>query len=319
MSKKFIYDLDPATDKLLLVHYPAGGFGHFLYYLLTQHAKETVSIPSFLRFSDTGDAHRQYRYLPDYTHDWRPGFSYELKSMLPLSESSIKVLPCDNAINANMTNMKKNFPNARILRVCVESESRLTLLKLNVQKALRLSVIDWVTRDVLPNLVSVEPINFSQWVIHKAIWRSADEYYVKWHPLRDTTITNLSLTNFLLDPIKEFERVCSHLNLTVVNRDKLVSTIDQWKEIHTEYLRLPVDWKRIEYALDHGENLDLEFLDDWYARANVLYNVCKKYNLRVPVTTFNHDPCPVEVQQHILNGFVDTNDILNFVEYYDNL
>jgi hypothetical protein len=109
------------------------------------------------------------------------------------------------------------------------------------------------------------------------------------------------------------------MNLTVVNYDKLISIIDQWKNIHAEYLCFTADWKRIEYALDHGENLDLKFLDDWYARANILYNVCKKYNLKVPVTTFNYDPYPEEVQRLILNGFADTNDILNFVEYYDNL
>lgn len=319
MSKKFIYDLDPATDKLLLVHYPAGGFGHFLYYLLTQHTKETVSTTSYLRFSDTGDAHTQVRYLPDYIHDWRPDFSYSLKSMMLTSDDSIKVLPCDNGTNADMTNMKKNFPNARILRVYVEPESRLTLLKLGAQKVFKVPVVNWITRDILPNRASAEPITYSQWAIHKATWWAADEYYVKWHPLADTNVINLSLTNFLLDPIKEFERVCNQLNLTVVKYDQLISIIDQWKEIHSEYLRLPMDWKRIEHALDHKENLDLAFLDDWYARANILYNVCKKYNLRVPVTTFTRDPCPTEVQQRILNGFVDTNDILNFVEYYDNL
>ena len=113
--------------------------------------------------------------------------------------------------------------------------------------------------------------------------------------------------------------MCTQLNLTVINYDKLISIIDQWKEIHAEYLCLPVEWQRIEHALDHGENLELTFVNNWYARANVFYNVCKKYNLRVPVTTFNYDPCPKEAQQRILAGFVDTNDILNFVEYYDNL
>jgi len=319
VSKKFIYDLDPTTDKLLLVHYPAGGFGHFLYYLLTQHAKETALTPSYLKFSDTGDAHRQTRYFPDYMHDYRPDFSYSLKSMVFLSDDSIKVLVCDNGTEADMTTMKKNFPNARILRVCIEPESRLTLLKLGAQKSLRMSVTDWVTRDILPKCKSIEPMIFSQWAIHKATWWAADKYYIKWHPIRDPNIVNLSLTNFLLDPIKEFEHVCSQLNLTVVNYDKLISIIDQWKEIHAEYLCLPIGWQRIEHALDLGENLDLSFVDDWYTRANVFYNVCKKYNLRVPVTTFNYDPCSKEVQHRILAGFADTNDILNFVEYYDNI
>jgi hypothetical protein len=310
------YSANANSDKILVINYPPGGFGHFIHHLLSHYAEETVKIPNHLKFSPTGDAHRQLRYFTAYQNDWSNDFQFEFKTCLKtLPQDKTQIVVCDNGSDANTYNIEKYFPNARILRISVDPDTRYALLKLCAQKATLLSIPDYI-KQYFPTLDDSD--NF-HWHMHVASWEICENWSDKWHPVCQPNFVNMSLKNFLMDPIKEFEHICNQLELTVIQPQNLIALIDQWKALHNEYFDLPRQWQKIEHALDNGHDLDLAPTDDWYMKAGIFYNICKKYHLRVPVMPIKSNALSEEIQARILQGFTNTSDILKFIELYDNL
>lgn len=316
MSTSYQYPADATSDKIIAINYPPGGFGHFIHHLLAHYTEETIKIPNHLRFSPTGDAHRQMRYFTPYANDWKPGFQFDFKTCLKtIPKDKTQIVVCDNGGNSSTSKIEKHFPNSRILRISIEPDIRYTLLKLCAQKATLISIPDYI-KQYFPTL---NESNYSLWRMQVATWDICENWYDKWHPVYQPNFVNMSLKQFLIDPIKEFENVCGQLKLTVIKHQNLVTLIDQWKTLHNEYFDLPQQWQKIEHALDNGYNIDLADADDWYIKAGIFYYICKKYHLKVPVLPFDSDMLPEEIKTHILRGFADTSDILKFIKLYDNL
>ena len=48
---------DPADPNAIVIMYPTGGYGNFLYRLLSQHLENTVKLHEDFDFSATGNSH----------------------------------------------------------------------------------------------------------------------------------------------------------------------------------------------------------------------------------------------------------------------
>lgn len=54
---------DTSSDKIILISYPSGGFGHFLYHVLANFTNEAISCDeSSCIFSEVGDNHSSNQY-----------------------------------------------------------------------------------------------------------------------------------------------------------------------------------------------------------------------------------------------------------------
>jgi hypothetical protein len=135
--------------------YPTGGYGNFLYYLLSEQLESTVKPPmEQWDVSSNGDSH-QY---PKYTEIFNLGscvrnknvknFTYNYNIINPKVENQIKkgkkflVLADVGNTGDNVKFLKRYFPNATVVRIFAKSFSEKLVLWANCMTKLSSNVID---------------------------------------------------------------------------------------------------------------------------------------------------------------------------------
>jgi len=142
---------DRDSDNCVVIMYPTGGYGNFLYYLLSEHLANTVKIKqNNFEFSDSGNSHA----VPKYTEIFWLGkyqverrlkeFKYDYgieEQYLPQVEAGAKFLVLGDMGNLadNVVFLRRYFPNATIIRTYAESFDEKVILWANcVNKAYNL-------------------------------------------------------------------------------------------------------------------------------------------------------------------------------------
>lgn len=140
---------DKNSAQCVVVMYPTGGYGNFLYYLLTQHFEQTVKLNNEdFKFSDTGNSHSVTKYCeifalgPAYQNKNLKNFnySYEVTDQCYLDQinqgKKFVVLGDMGNLGDNLSFLRRYFPRATILRVFANSfEEKLVLWANNMTKA----------------------------------------------------------------------------------------------------------------------------------------------------------------------------------------
>jgi hypothetical protein len=209
---------DPTSKDIIVINYPPGGFGNFLYHLFSEFANETVKVNNRFEFSKTGNSHATWK----YTQTYRAQYPYYPVIDHNANADGKKILVlCDNGLeNPELDNVINTFPNAQIIRVVPNDSSRYLLMQTCTEKA---------AVKVLHDL-SYDPLI--------AIWdRSVLGPKIDlWTSIEHSNVHNLMLTALVLDPVKEFERLCSKLGLTVFNQDNLELFCNEWAEQNRRYI-----------------------------------------------------------------------------------
>ena len=313
------YPVDRNSDKILVISYPAGGFGHFIFYLLTHFTKETVKVPDELQFSPTGDSHQQHRYIFPWHRNNNPYYQFDCSSVSPLDPDDIKIIIHDAGHNNEDQDVRDYFPNARFIKVCAEPEVRIALLELSVAKALNISWDAWFYQTIPSAPIKQGFSEKTPWTLHQLVWRNVNFTFPKFCPSGYPNVTNVSLKNFIVDTERTFRKLARDLNLTVINDQLLQTKLHEWSNVHQRYVNSVKLWQTIDRALDHGTYLDLTDVADWVTKSMIFYNVCNKYYIKVPAMEWLNLPTPDHIKKVVLDGFTSTDHILNFVETYDSL
>jgi hypothetical protein len=137
------------SAQCLVVMYPSGGYGNFLYYLLTQHFEQTVKLNNKnFKFSDTGNSHNVTKYCeifalgPAYNNKNLKNFnySYQVFDQYYLDQinqgKKFVVLADMGILGDNIAFLQRYFPQATVLRVFANTfEEKLVLWANCISKA----------------------------------------------------------------------------------------------------------------------------------------------------------------------------------------
>jgi hypothetical protein len=132
------------TDKGIAIMYPTGGYGNFLYKILTDHLESTVKIEDqHFAFSSTGNSH----YTRKYSEPFKLGVAQATKQLKSFSYSyelydsdvaeqiaegkSFLILADTGNLGDNVKFVRKYFPNCQIVRVYASTFEEKLLLWAN--------------------------------------------------------------------------------------------------------------------------------------------------------------------------------------------
>lgn len=268
--------LDNTSKDIILISYPSGGFGHFLYYVLTEFASGTVKVnQDALKFSDLGDCHSISKYTETYFMD-----PDEFSTTIDLDVADKKILVlCDNGINNDQyQRINQTFPNATKLRLVVNPSVRPVIYQTCAIKAMGL-------HDLVDD--SIQHLS--------ANWSDADEEYAKrenytlmyhqwaygWLP--DPTAVNVSIEKLILDPVNTIVELINSLGMTVTDLGQLQEVADAWLSANQKYFSVYYNARAVMYAVSTDINIDISHISDLHEQGYINYCLETTYNITIPV------------------------------------
>lgn len=277
---------------VILISYPSGGFGNFLFHALTEHADSTYS-PGNLKFnfSKTGNSHDTTKYTQIYYRD-------PLDYVLTIPDRNKKTLVlCDNGIeNDSYAKINQVFNNATIVRTVIDSSVRPVIYQTCIVKAKR-SNLDIETQNQVAN----------NWLDYNEDYAKRENFTLfyhnwnfGWNPVSDHNVVNVSLEQLITDPVECLTSLITQLGCQLIEHDELIRLCCQWQASNQEYFDVYWQWERINAALDNDINLNINEVTSLHSQGYINYCIEKKFNITIPVYDYK-------------DWFIDTNQILQMV------
>jgi len=266
---------DTASDKIILISYPSGGFGNFLYHILTQFAKETVKIPeSNFDFSSSGNSHATTKYSKVWFHD--PA-NYVADITVDPEEARILVL-CDNGINNDSyAKLNKAFPKAKILRLFISEKIRPVVYQTCVIKAME-SDLDSEISDHTAEFWSDGNEDYAKRENFTLLYHN---WPFKWE--RQAGVINLSIEQLITDTRSALSTAFQDLGLTLINESLLDNLIEDWKTKNQKYFHIYYKSQELLEALENNKNISLNDVTDLHDQGYINYLIESKYKIVIPV------------------------------------
>jgi hypothetical protein len=120
-----IFDRD--DPNAIVVMYPTGGYGNFLYLLLSDYLESTVKLQGHFEFSETGNSHAVLKHVEPFLLGKQKSALHYTYKVYPAAEEQIKqgkkflVLGDTGNQGDNVKFLKRYFTNATIVRIYAES------------------------------------------------------------------------------------------------------------------------------------------------------------------------------------------------------
>jgi hypothetical protein len=270
------------------ISYPSGGFGNFLYHVLSEFADRTVKPKnSNFSFSNTGNSHSTTQYTCPWIKD---PVKYNIGFDCP--EDKISLVLCDNGINNDSyTQLRARFANPSILRVNIDYAVRPVVYQTCVAKAMRTSIVGENAHNVTNSWGTSE-----DYAVRENFTLFYHNWPFRWEP--DPTCYNISLEQLITQPVETISKIIVDLGCNVIRQDELASLCNEWMNTkNSSYFSIYHQWRAIEQSLTSGPNYNLEHIDDLHLQGYINYRLEKMYNCTIPVYDFR-------------NWFCDTNQIL---------
>jgi hypothetical protein len=262
---------------MILISYPAGGFGNFLYHCLTEFSDRTYK-PNNTNFSfnDLGNSHSTKKYVPVYYHD--PD-NYQLT--LPDTDLECLVL-CDNGINNDSyQKINKTFPDAVIVRAVIDPAIRPVIYKTCVIKAQNSNVVSKTKDQVAEHWTDTD---------NYAIRENFTLLYHNW-PFRwneDHACVNVHLEQLINNPAKTIHNLIVQTGGKTINLDGLDAVCAEWIRSNAQYFKIYHDWQKIELALDSGQSIDIGDIVDLHDQGYLNYCIERKFHVTIPVYDYRN-------------------------------
>jgi hypothetical protein len=275
-------EFDPEGDNIILISYPSGGFGNFLYHILTEHADNTVKIKNTnFNFSSTGDSHSTSKYTNIFQNN-SDTYQPAITDNVDITDKKILVL-CDNGIENDLyTDINKLFPNATIVRTVISPVIRPIIYQTCIVKAMRSDVISESKNHVQKNWIDGnEPY---------AIRENFTLFYHNWPFLwgENDNCINLNLELLITDTFSTIVKLIEDLNMKVINTDRLKKIINEWTLENSKYFQIYYDCKKIIHALNNNTNISLSHITSLHDQGYINYFIEKKYNITIPVFDYKN-------------------------------
>ena len=284
---------DTSSNNIILISYPAGGFGNFIYYILTKFADQTVKISNIgFNLSVDGDCHNATKYTELYGQDpaeYIPNISVDPK------DKKILVL-CDNGIlHDNYSKIKTVFPNATIIRNVIDPAVRPVIYQTCIAKAMK--------KDI--NMINqrIVDANWSDSISDYAQRENFTLFYHQWsfgwQESADTI--NLSLEDLIIDPIETIIKLINRLGMQLVDEDLLRPVINNWLTANAKYFSVYWSTKTVMQALESKKHIDISNIVDLHEQGYINYCIEAKYHVTIPVYDYK-------------DWFKSTNEIIAMIE-----
>lgn len=128
-----MHKFDAESDKCIVIMYPTGGYGNFLYYLLSEHLESTVKLPLSNWTFENGNSHQYPKYtelfllgqatwqgtLKSFTYNYSV-LNDEAADQIQQGKSFVVLADVGNK-GDNVKFLRRYFPNAKIVRVYAET------------------------------------------------------------------------------------------------------------------------------------------------------------------------------------------------------
>lgn len=200
---------DTNNPDIILISYPPGGFGNFIYYLLSEFADETVKQDnSSFSFSGAGNAHAVKKYTVTYGQQHKQ-YIAKIDSNVDSNGRKILVLVDRAFIDNDYTELYCTFPNAKIVRMTLNPKIYNIVAAMIASKTVNVPV-DLRYRENYSGIGMFRPID------HKRV-------------------VNVSIQNFILDPFETFYQLTQDLGLTVIKTEQLHEVVADWRRVHKPY------------------------------------------------------------------------------------
>ena len=276
---------------MILISYPSGGFGNFLFHVLTEFADNTYKPDnSNFEFDLVGRSHQTIKYTKIYFHDR----DYTL--LLPDTDKECLIL-CDNGIN-NDSYAKINtvFHGATIIRTVIDNSVRPIIYKTCVVKAQNSDTIKETKKQVNTNWID----SAKDYSIRENFTLFYHNWPFGWGPM-DGCI-NISIEQLINSPVDTVVKLINAIKGNVLDLDlkSLTELCNNWIVSNQSYFKIYYDWQRINIALDQNRSIDLNNITDLHDQGYINYCLEKKFNYTIPVYDYrNWFQNTLEIPKHL--------------------
>lgn len=287
ITKNNLYDL--TSPDIILISYPPGGFGHFIYYVLSEFADRTVKIDnSQFEFSVTGNAHKALEYTNSF---WGDPDEYKLEITRNVDVSGKKILVrCDPGLDIHpdlvYTKTDKIFPNATVIRTIVNDHTAFLIYELALKKMLDRDIFHSSDESINLNWLdcSEDHARREYYTLAYRNLKSNNRFFnlYQWRFLDKSNLINFSLEDLITNPYQSICSLISQLDMNIVRDSDLKNLCFDWSEKHRIHTNGYSSWPLIENALDTNLNLDLSNITDLKTQGYINYRIEEKFNIVIP-------------------------------------
>ena len=272
---------DPESNNCVVVMYPTGGYGNFLYYLLSEHLESTVKpMPSNWEFSSDGNSHGYPKYVEKFqlgshvNNRTTKNFDYTYNildsTVGPQIQQGKKFLVLADVGNKgdNTRFLKRYFPNSVIVRIFAENFMEKLVLwancmtKANISDAIYPGSIMPATGIAIWANKSVDNVNDDDAVgcMLNFFQRNFDIYGKFFNKPVDNAV-NIPISSFFTrDGIyKMLNSIAHDLDTQIINTPDLEQTILKFLSYQSQLSLLDADadsFPLVRRALAQYENSD---------------------------------------------------------------
>jgi hypothetical protein len=279
-------NFDPLSDQIILISYPSGGFGHFLYHVFTHYFHGTVKIPNSKFELSKGDSfHNSKKYnkvwygtRENEGHQWVPEITVNY-----LPNEKILIL-CDHGWYSDPKNDTYNqtfnfFPNAQIIRVC-SHDTALPIFHntLNGKSG-------FVKK--YPEVVEHTQSSWGtdeDWAVREnyTLW-----YHSSPHQFRPMVLANginLHLADVVSSPVTTLISAAKYFGLDVIDQSLLTLFCKKWLRAQHMYFKVFTTEKRLKKALQNEwYDISLHHVTDLHDQGYLNYCIEREFNVTIPV------------------------------------
>lgn len=290
--------LDNHSKDIVLISYPSGGFGHFLFHILTGFCKETVkAYNTEFKFSEHGDSHATKLYTETFFKD--PD-EYFTEIAAPYSVGSKILVLCDNGINHDSySKILKTFPNGTIVRTVIDYDIRPVIYQTCIVKAKKDDLLDTNSDHVKDHWTDSD----EEYAIRENFTLLYQNWPFGWEPIDG--VINFSLEGLITNPVSSIEWLSDKLNLTIQNREQLEDLCSEWVKTNKSFFAVYYNWQDISRALEANTDISLDHITNLHDQGYINHRIEQKYNVIIPVYDYR-------------DWFKTTGDILKMVHNVQN-
>lgn len=288
--------LDQASENLLLINYPSGGYGFYFTRLINSFVTNIVKTNDSFEFDQLGTSHL----LPLVTGHihWEQNRTLHIidsKYQPDVNQQKYILIPYCPGIENNITeNLKHNFPKAKIIRLCYKDNTWPLIFQNCIVKAgmgnldtdIKFddkkfgSSEDWARR---------ENFNF--------IFND-HEFRNMWKEHSHERFLNIDIFEILINPTQCLQQVANFIGSDTQMMDMLPIKHKQFLKANPNTI---THLKILEIINSLNIEQDLTHIQQLYSQAVLNFYIQLKFNFVIPTNDYN-------------NWFTNTNEIVTMLQ-----
>jgi hypothetical protein len=275
---------DTTSDQIILISYPSGGFGHFLYHVFTHYFHGTVKLPAAsVALPDGTNFHHLEKYntvwygtrkIPDYK--WSPEITVDY-----LPTDKILVL-CDHGYPKEQHDtywqVSEVFPNAHIIRVCCQGSALPVIYNtFNGKSGFDLGP---ETEKYVQNVWGT----LEDWAVRENFTLQYHKGLYEFKPVTLDRLLNLHMIDFIARPATVLVDLAKNFDLTVINQSSLNLFCKKWLVSQYSFIKVFSTERRLKKALSSDwYNINLLDITNLHDQGYLNYCIERDFDVTIPV------------------------------------